>query len=112
MKKKIRTLRGAQKLVKDFARNNRWKDAPEIDKFDHLHEELIEMSALLRYKNEKERIKIIKAQKEEFVDGIGDLLFGLCRLANQLEVDVEKAFNIVHPQITKRYKGKKRGERA
>lgn len=104
---KIKTIKDAQKLVKDFAKRNHWKDLPNIDKFDHLHEELIEMSKLLRYKNEKERIETIKKNKAEFVDGIGDLFFGLCRLANQLNVDMEEAFKFVSKDIIKKYKGRK-----
>lgn len=103
MSKKIQTFIEAQKVVKDFATNNGWRDVPEIDKFDHLHEELIEMSQYLRYKNEKERIKFVKENKEIFTDGIGDLLFGTCRLANQLGVDVEEAFNLVKDQIIAKY---------
>jgi NTP pyrophosphatase (non-canonical NTP hydrolase) len=105
--KRVKTIGGAQKLVKDFARRNKWKDAPNIDKFDHLHEELIEMSSLLRYRSEKEMRKILKTRREDFVDGVGDLFFGLCRLANQIGVDVEDAFNFVHPRIAKKFKGKK-----
>jgi len=56
----IKTIKHAQKLVKDFAKRNNWKDIPNIDKFDHLHEELIEMSQHLRYKTEEERVKCIK----------------------------------------------------
>ena len=54
------TIKQAQKFVKDFARRNGWKDVPNIDKFDHLHEELIEMSQFLRYKTESERIEFVK----------------------------------------------------
>ena len=106
----ITTMRDAQRLVKEFAESMGSDDAPTIDKFDHLHEELIEMSKHLRYKNEIERNILIKAKKEVFTDGIGDLFFALCRLANQLDVDIEDAFNMVHPHITSRYGGKKEGE--
>jgi len=41
-----------------------------------------------------------------FVDGIGDLFFGLCRLANQLDVDVEEAFSLVKTQIFEKYSEK------
>ena len=105
--RKITTLRGAQALVKKFALRNHWKDLPNVDKFDHLHEELIEMSQHLRYKNEKERVKIIKEEKEIFVDGIGDLFFGTCRLANQLGVDIEAAFNMVQKDILTKYNHRK-----
>ncbi len=104
--KKITTIKGAQKLVKDFAKKNNWKDVPNIDKFDHIHEELIEMSQYLRYKTEKQRIKEIKVNKQIFTDGIGDLFFAICRLANQLNVDIESAFNMVSKEIFKKYDNK------
>lgn len=61
------------------------------------------MSQHLRYKNEAERIKFVAENKEIFKDGIGDLFFGLCRLANQLGVDVEEAFNFVKDPIMTKY---------
>ena len=104
--KKIETIKDAQKLVKFFAERNNWKDIPNVDKFDHLHEELIEMSQHLRYKSEEERIKFVKENKEIFTDGIGDLFFGTCRLANQLGVDIEEAFNLVKTEILAKYNHK------
>jgi NTP pyrophosphatase (non-canonical NTP hydrolase) len=99
----VEKIRDAQKLVKDFASRNGWKDEPTIDKFDHLHEELIEMSQHLRYKNEQEKLAIIKEKADVFKDGIGDLFFALCRLANQLDVDMEDAFNMVGREILSKY---------
>jgi NTP pyrophosphatase (non-canonical NTP hydrolase) len=104
--KTIKTIKEAQKLVKDFTKRNKWKDVPNIDKFDHLHEELLEMSQYLRYKDEKERIEFVKNNKMIFKDGIGDLFFATCRLANQLEIDIEDAFNMVSKEILKKYNGK------
>jgi NTP pyrophosphatase (non-canonical NTP hydrolase) len=106
----ITTMRDAQKLIKEFAISIGSDDSPSIDKFDHLHEELIEMSKHLRYKSEDERKILIKARKEIFTDGIGDLFFALCRLANQLDVDIEDAFNMVHPHITSRYAHRKESD--
>lgn len=104
--KYITTIRDAQKLVKYFAKRNNWEDVPNIDKFDHLHEELIEMSQYLRYKSKEERIKFVKENQDIFIDGIGDLFFGLCRLANQLNVDVEESFNSVKKEILDKYANK------
>lgn len=104
--KRIAKIKDAQKFVKDFANRNKWKDSPNVDKFDHLHEELIAMSQYLRYKDEKERTEVIKEKKEVFLDGIGDLFFGLCRLANQLNVDIEDAFDFVKDQILEKYSHK------
>src|SRR3989338_1898729 len=108
--KKVTTIKEAQALVKAFAERNNWKDIPNVDKFDHLHEELIEMSQHLRYKSEEERIKLIQEKNDVFVDGIGDLFFGLCRLANQLGVDVEEAFNFAKDKILEKYKKSKSEE--
>lgn len=103
-------IKEAQDIVKKFAENNGWKDEPNIDKFDHLHEELLEMSKHLRYKNINDRIAAIKDRHDDFEDGIGDLLFGLLRLANQLEVDVEKAFERTSDGIKKRYNGRQESD--
>lgn len=100
-------IKEAQKTAKRFSKRNGWKDIPDIDKFDHLHEELIEMSQYLRYKDEVERVEFVKKNKKIFVDGIGDLFFGTCRLANQLGVDIEDAFQMVSEEIAEKYKGGK-----
>jgi len=96
-------MKEAQALVKSFAERNNWKDVPNVDKFDHLHEELIEMSQHLRYKSEEGRKKFVKENQDIFKDGIGDLFFGICRLANQLGVDIEEAFNMVKEEILNKY---------
>ena len=106
MDSKVTTLRDAQALVKKFAIRNDWKDVPNLDKFDHLHEELLEMSQHLRYKSESERIETVREKQEIFKDGIGDLFFALCRLSNQLGVDLEDAFNLVKDSILKKYNEK------
>jgi NTP pyrophosphatase (non-canonical NTP hydrolase) len=103
MVERIVKIKDAQLLVKGFAERNNWKDVPNVDKFDHLHEELIEMSQHLRYKSEEERIKFVRENKDVFVDGLGDLFFAMCRLANQLDVDLEDAFNLVKEEILKKY---------
>jgi len=99
------TMKKAQEIVRYFAQRNGWQDVPNIDKFDHLHSELSEMSEYLRYKSEEERVKAVQEHREVFVDGIGDLYFGLCRLANQLGIDIEEAFNQVKPEIFARFSG-------
>jgi len=108
--KRITTLKEAQALAKVFSERNNWKDVPNIDKLDHLHEELIEISQHLRYKSEEERIRFVQENKEIFVDGIGDMLFGLCRLANQLGIDMEEALDSVKDEIFAKYNNKKESD--
>ncbi len=100
-------IKEAQEIVKEFAEKNDWKDEPNVDKFDHIHEELIEMSKHLRYKDLSERKIVIDQNKDVFEDGIGDLLFGTLRLANQLGVDAEKAFQLASKKIIEKKKNKK-----
>lgn len=104
--KNIEKISEAQKFVKEFAEMNKWKDFPNIDKFDHVHEELIEMSKHLRYKSKNEMIKYIRENKDTFEDGMGDLFFVICRLSNQLGIDLTKSFNLVRNRIVKKYNGK------
>lgn len=104
MNKKIKTIKEAQKSVRDWVKRNGWKDVPNLDTFDHVHEELLELSQYLRYKNEKERIAIVKEKKDIFIEETGDVLWGLCRLANQLGVNLEEAFAITKEKVAKKYK--------
>ncbi len=103
MGQKITSIKKAQKIVKDFTIRNGWEDFPNVDKFDHLHEELVEMSQHIRYKTRKEAEEFVKKNGRIFEDGIGDLTFALCRLANQLGVDMEKAFNLSQKEILGKY---------
>ena len=48
-------------------------------------------------------IEFVKNNPQVFKDGIGDMLFGLCRIANELDVDMEDAFNHVKENIIKKY---------
>jgi NTP pyrophosphatase (non-canonical NTP hydrolase) len=102
----IATLRGAQTFVKSFAAANGWKDFPNIDKFDHIHEELVEMSKHLRYKTTAQMRRHIRDNRDVFEDGIGDTLFALCRLCNQLGIDLESSLNLVAKRIVAKYAGK------
>jgi NTP pyrophosphatase (non-canonical NTP hydrolase) len=101
-------IKDAQKLVKDFTIRNGWKDEPNIDKFDHIHEELIEMSQHLRYLGEEERKAIVANKQDVFEDGIGDVLFGVFRLANQLGIDADRAFDRSSQLILNKYNQKKK----
>ncbi len=93
----------AQQIVKSWSEGNGWEDVPNIDKFDHIHEELVEMSQHLRYKSEADRIDYVKNNKDYFIAEMGDLLFGICRLANQLDVNLEQGFNLTKDKASKKY---------
>ena len=48
-------------------------------------------------------INLLSNHKDIFEDGIGDTLFALCRLANQLGIDMTKSFNLVSKRILDKY---------
>ncbi len=85
-------IKEAQQEVKDFTLRQSWLDVPNIDKIDHIHEELTEISRLLRYKTEDERKSVVIEHKEKLQKEIGDVLFCTLRLSNQLGVDAQKGF--------------------
>lgn len=51
-------------------------------------------------------INLLSNHKDIFEDGIGDTLFALCRLANQLGIDMTKSFNLVSKRILDKYNSK------
>ena len=58
------TIKEAQQKVKEFALRNNWIDNPNLDKIDHLHEELVEISQHLRYKSKEEMAEFVKENSE------------------------------------------------
>lgn len=107
MEQGYRTIKECQEVVKEFAEQNSWKDFPNIDKIDHLHEELVEISQNIRYKSKEESEKFVEENKELFEGEIGDLFFGVVRLANQFGVDLNKAFEMTRKKAFEKYSGNK-----
>lgn len=103
MQQNSKTIKEFQRIVKEFVERNSWKDFLNIDKIDHLHEELVEISQHIRYKSKEEVQKFVDGNKELFEGEIGDLLFGVVRLANQFGIDLEKAFEITRKKVFRKY---------
>ncbi len=108
MEQNSKTIKEFQKIVKEFAERNSWKDFPNIDKIDHLHEELVEISQHIRYKSKEEIQEFVNQNKELFEGEIGDLLFGTIRLANQFGVDLDKAFEMTRKKVFKKYENQEK----
>jgi len=108
MEQNSKTIKEFQKIVKEFAERNSWKDFPNIDKIDHLHEELVEISQHIRYKSPEEIQEFVNQNKELFEGEIGDLFFGTIRLANQFGIDLEKAFEITRKKAFKKYENQEK----
>ncbi len=103
----ITTFNGAQEKVKEFAERNGWVDEPNIDKFEHVHQEVSEIARLFLYKT-PEQMKQLRVEKSDEVESeFGDLLFVITRLANQFDLDMQKCFDKAHKKIFKKYEEKK-----
>jgi len=61
------------------------------------------MSRHLRYKSEEERIQLVEENRNLLTSEMGDLRFGLCRLANQLGIDLEDGFLQTKYKVDKKY---------
>lgn len=85
----ITTISSAQEFLRTFVVERNWLDFPNIDKIDHLQEELGEILSPFQG---NDSIEDVLKRKDEIVDGVGDLYFALCRLSNQLGVNLEEAF--------------------
>lgn len=103
----ITRFKDAQKKVKEFAERNNWVDEPNIDKFEHVHQEVSEMARLFLYKTPEQMRQIRKEKSDEVESEFGDLLFVITRLANQFDLDMEECFNKAHQKIFKKYEEKK-----
>ena len=73
----ITTISSAQEFLRTFVVERNWLDFPNIDKIDHLQEELGEILSPFQG---NDSIEDVLKRKDEIVDGVGDLYFALCRL--------------------------------
>ncbi len=94
-----------QQIVREFAKSRNWEDYPNIDKFDHVHEELIEVSQYLRYKSREEMEGFLSDPKNKALieEEMGDVLFVFARLANQLNIDLGKGFETTVAKVLKKF---------
>lgn len=96
-------IKEAQQMVKEFSLGQGWEDSPCIDKFDHIHEELTEISHLLRYKDLPERLQAITENKDKIQNEMGDVIFGILRLCNQLQIDAETGFRLTADKVKSKF---------
>lgn len=108
--KEIHQFKEAQELIKIYSDNFNWRKIPNSDKFEQLHRELNQLEENLKYKTDEEKKEYIETHQSHFDQGIGNLLFAFIRLANQLNVNVEHAFNKSKDNILSKFKEKQKIE--
>ena len=93
-----------QDKLKEFDIARGWeKDWNMKDLLLNLIEETGEVWSIVKWVDDKEKQKeLVKKDKEEISDFIGDSLFILLKLANQTEVDSEKALKKTFEEYEKR----------
>jgi len=84
----------AQKKIKDFDLARGWGEHWNIkDLLLNITEEGGELWNLVKWIDEEKQKKVIEENKAEASDYIGDTLFLLLKLANQMDVDATEALN-------------------
>ncbi|RLC36265.1 MAG: nucleotide pyrophosphohydrolase [Candidatus Gerdarchaeota archaeon] len=93
-------LKKAQKWVKDDWERHSKERPEEYLQLIYLFEELGEMAEAIRKKHGKKTKKV----KIDLEEEMGDVLISLCTVANQYDVDLEKAFLKSKKKIQQRHK--------
>jgi hypothetical protein len=99
----IEDISNAQQFVRRFAIQRNWVDKPNVDKFDHLHEELSEIAAHFVGKTEQTRVAVIQRRHASLESEVGYFYFGFCQLATLIDVDVQTTFNTAKTRISTKY---------
>lgn len=92
-----------QKKIKEFDEARGWQDHWNFkDLLLNITEETGEVWNLVKWIDDKKQKEIVKENKDEVSDYIGDTLFLLLKLANQTDVDSSRALNNTLKEYEKR----------
>lgn len=81
-----------QKKVKDFDKQRNWDKAWNIKDLSlNICEEIGELWSFIKWVDIKDQKKIISDNKIQANDFIGDVLFLILKMANQMDIDAQKA---------------------
>lgn len=82
----------AQNIIQEFDDVRGWKNRWDIkDLCLNINEEIGELWNLIKWIPEEEQRKIVKNNHHEASDFIGDILFLVLKISNQLQVDAHDA---------------------
>ena len=85
-------LKEAQLKIREFDEARGWGDSWNLKDLSlNITEEIGEFWNLIKWVDVEEQKKILEKNKEEISDFIGDTLFLVLKMANQMGVDVNKA---------------------
>lgn len=97
-------LKEAQDKIKKFDEERGWKGDWFIKDLSlNLVEEVGELWDLIKWIDEEKQRKVIKENKSEASDFIGDSIFLLIKIANKMEINIEDALKNTLEDYEKRF---------
>ena len=99
----MKTLAECQKEVKEFDIERNWDYFYPLELFANLNEEIGEIWQRIAWVSEEKKKVLINKYHQEIEDNIGDLLFLIFKLSNQLNVDCHKGFRNVMEEYYSRF---------
>ncbi|MAG78871.1 hypothetical protein CMI40_00655 [Candidatus Pacearchaeota archaeon] len=96
-------IKDSQKKIKEFDKARGWDDMWNFkDLLLNITEETGEAWNLVKWVDDEKQREIVKENKEEVSDFIGDTMFLLLKLANQTDVDANQALEDTLKEYEKR----------
>ncbi|MCL3782740.1 hypothetical protein EMN47_20325 [Prolixibacteraceae bacterium JC049] len=99
----MKTLRECQKEVKEFDVDRNWDYFYPLELFANLNEEIGEIWQRIAWVSDEKKKELAKKHHQEIEDNIGDLLFLIFKLSNQLDVDCQRGFKNVMEEYYGRF---------
>jgi len=97
-------IKEAQDAVKKFDEERGWKDNWELKDLGlNICEEVGELWHLVKWVDNEKQKQVVKENKEEMENFVGDTIYLIFKIANQTGVDVDKAFNDSLNDFIKRF---------
>jgi len=96
-------MQESQNKIKEFDKARNWDTHWDIkDLCLNMNEEIGELWNLIKWVDKEKQKEVIKENKEEAENFIGDMLFILLKMANQMDVDAKKEIGKVLEEYEKR----------
>jgi len=99
----MKTLQDCQNEVKEFDSNRKWDYFYPLEIFANLNEEIGEIWQRIAWVSVEKKKELAIQHKREIEDNVGDLLFLVFKLANQLQVDCNIGFQNVMDEYNSRF---------
>ncbi len=104
-------VKESQDKIKKFDDERGWKDNWNIkDLCLNLNEEIGEIWHLIKWINDEKQKEVVAKNKAEAENFIGDSLFLILKMANQMDIDAKKSLDDVLEEFAKRMPAKKMKE--